>query len=186
MYELKLTLFGDPILRKEASRLSVEDVQSEEVQRLIADMREYMEGHPKTGVGIAAPQLNVSLAVIVVDIKPTDYRPNVERIQMTVINPEIVEYYGRATAMWEGCLSFGAGGAVEDFPYAQTRRYKKIRLRYMDESGVEHEKDFDSILAHVLQHETDHLNGTLFVDRVKDTKTYMMKSEYIERYLKKK
>jgi peptide deformylase len=95
---------------------------------------------------------------------------------MVIINPEIVRTYGRRSQMWEGCISFQGGS--RDFPYAKALRYRKVRVRYVDEEGKGHEKDFAGLLSHVLQHEIDHLNGVLFVERVKDPKTYMMISEY--------
>lgn len=185
-YSLTLTKFGNPILRKSAKKVRAAKVQSTDIQQLIKDMHAYMDDHPAYGVAIAAPQLNVPLAVVAISVKPTDYRPNVEQIKMTFINPEIVRQYGREYGMWEGCMSFGFGDSktAQDFPYAQARRYKKVRLRYLDEFGVQQESDFDGLLAHIIQHEVDHLNGILFVDRVKDSNTYMMKSEYIKRYQK--
>lgn len=182
MHRLRLTKFGNPILRDTARRLTAEEVRSPEIQTLLDDMRAYLDGHPETGVGIAAPQLNVPLAISYISIRPTDYRPNVETIALELINPKIVTYYGESSEMWEGCLSFGAGGGAEDFPYARAERYAKIRLRFMDRKGVVHEDDFEGIVAHVMQHETDHLNGILFVDRVKDPHTYMMKSEYLKHH----
>lgn len=177
MYTLRKTQFGNPILRSPARRLRADEVRTDATQQLIRDMYAFLESHPKYGVGIAAQQLNVPVAISVISIKPTDYRPNVGPAQLTIINPEITRYYGRKVGMWEGCISFGT--STRNFPYAQTRRHKKIRLRYLDERGEQCEQDFDGILAHVIQHETDHLNGILFVDRVKDTRTYMMKSEYV-------
>lgn len=187
MYKLEKTFFGNPILREPARHLTVEEIKSAEIQQLLKDMFEYMDAHPAFGVGIAAPQLNVPLAISVITIKPTDYRPDTDEVRMAIINPEIVQCYGRTTAMWEGCLSLGfkEGDEEQDFPYAQARRYKKIRLRYIDEAGQQQERDFDGLLAHVIQHETDHLNGILFVDRVKNTRSYMMKSEYVARHRKK-
>lgn len=182
MYTLRRTQFGNPILRQPAKRLTAQEVQSAEVQQLIADMYAWMDDHPKYGVGIAAPQLNVPLAMSVIAIKPTKYRPDVQPVRMVIINPEVVAYYGRRTAMWEGCLSFGFTTRATDFPYAQAMRYKRIRLRYMDAAGEWHQDEFDGLLAHVIQHETDHLNGILFVDRVKDTHSYMMKSEYLKHH----
>jgi peptide deformylase len=73
--------------------------------------------------------------------------------------------------MWEGCISFGD-------PFAKAERYKKVKIKWQDEKAKIHEKYFEGILAHVLQHEIDHLNGVLFVDRVKDTTSYVTESEY--------
>lgn len=170
-------MFGNPILRMQAQRLTAKEVQSEQIQLLIADMREYLVNRPKYGVGIAAPQLGRPLAISVVEVRAMPHHPDVKPVSMVIVNPEIVRSYGEEVPMWEGCISYGS--SPSDFPYAQAYRHEKIRLRYMDEQGSEHEADFDGFLAHVLQHETDHLNGILFVDRVRDPKTYMMKSEYL-------
>lgn len=174
---LKRTVFGNPILRTPARRLTPEEIGSERIRQLIADMREYLVTRPKYGVGIAAPQLGQPLAISVIEVRAMPHHPDVEPVSMVIINPEIVHTYGKRAPMWEGCISYGSSHV--DFPYAQTYRYKKIRLHYMDEQGSEHEADYDGFLAHVLQHETDHLNGILFVDRVRDPKTYMMKSEFL-------
>lgn len=182
--QLRLTHFGNPILRSSAQTLTPVQIRSEEIQTLIKDMYEYLDARPHFGVGIAAPQLGAPLAISVISIKPTPYRPVADHVRKTIINPEVIETYGKSQGMWEGCISFGT--STTNFPYAQTRRYRKIRLRYHDEHGTKHEEDFEGLLAHVMQHETDHLHGILFVDRVTDTSTYMMKTEYVKRYLKGK
>lgn len=133
------------------------------------------------GVGLAAPQVGQGVAISVVGIKPTPTRPNNPVISMTIINPKIVRMYGRREPMWEGCVSFGD---ARNFPYAQVPRYKKLRLKYMDEKGDAQERDFEGLLAHVLQHEVDHLQGILFVDRVEDTSSYMTTAEYKKRFAK--
>jgi peptide deformylase len=176
---LNRTLFGDPILRQKARRLSVEEIKSEEIQTLIADMRYTVEAK-KYGVGLAAPQVGQSVALSVISIKTTPSRPDLEDIDFVIINPEIIEMYGSRSQQWEGCISFGSG---TNFPYARCLRWRKIRLRYLDEHGKRHEKDFEELLAHVLQHETDHLNGVLFVDRVKDSKSFMMVSEFKKHFM---
>jgi peptide deformylase len=118
-----------------------------------------------------------SIALSVIVIKPMPWRPKVsQEVDMVVINPEIVKTYGSRTQKWEGCISFGTSS--RDFPWAKTLRYRKVRVRYADARGRQHEKDFNGLLAHVLQHETDHLNGILFTEHIKDPKTLMMMSEY--------
>lgn len=178
MKRLKIVQFGNPILRQVARRVHPDEIASPQVQDLITNMREYLNANKKYGIGLAAPQVGHDLALSVIEIKPTPYRPQAERASLVIINPEIVETYGRRTSMWEGCISFGTSRV--NFPYAQTVRYKKLRLKYFDEHGELHAKDFEGLLAHVIQHEVDHLNGVLFVDRVKDTTTYMMKAEYVK------
>jgi peptide deformylase len=178
MPRLHIAQFGNPVLRAVATHLSPEDIVSPRVRLLIADMQIMLESR-RYGIGLAAPQVGHSVAISVIAIKPTPSRPNHQVEELIVINPEIVKAYGRRTQQWEGCISFGTG----NFPYAKVPRYKKIRLRYYDEQAVIHERDFDGLLAHVLQHEVDHLNGVLFVDRVRDTTSYMTIQEYKKRYL---
>ena len=176
---LKPTLFGNPILREQATLLTKGSIQSEEVQNLLVDMWFTLETK-KYGVGLAAPQIGVGVSLVVIGIKPTPSRPDLETVKMALFNPEIVATYGSRRKMWEGCISFGVGN---NFPYAQCLRWQKIRVKYLDEAGRRCELDFDGILAHVLQHEIDHVNGILFVDRVRDPTSYMMVSEYKKRIL---
>lgn len=176
---LRRTLFGNPILRQKARTLTPDEIRSEEVQELITAMRETLKTR-KFGVGLAAPQVGKDLALSVIGIKPTPNRPHEKNIDMVIINPEIVRTYGSRTGLWEGCISLGSG---PDSPYAKAMRFKKVRVRYTDEKGKPHEADYQGLLAHVLQHEIDHLHGILFVDRVRDTTTYVTQSEYRKRYL---
>ncbi len=180
---LKRTQFGNPVLRQIAVRLSRDEILSDTTQALIANMYYTLE-QKKYGVGLAAPQVGESLAISAILIKPMPWRPDVEETQLTIINPEIIATYERRSAMWEGCISFC--GDQKEFPYAKALRWKKVRVRYLDEQAKLHEEDFDGLLAHVLQHETDHLNGILFVDRVRNTKSYVTVSEYNKRYRPKK
>lgn len=175
---LRRTLFGNPILRQAARRLSREEVLSSEVQELIKNMYYTLETK-KYGIGLAAPQVGRGLAVSVIAIRPKPWRPHAEHADLIIINPEIIATEGKRTGMWEGCISFGGG---KHFPYAKALRYKKLRLRYYDKKGTVCEKDFVGLLAQAIQHETDHLNGVLFVDRVRDTKSYVTASEYNKRY----
>lgn len=180
MKGLRRTQFGNPILRQTSKRLTDEEILSDGVQQLIADMQHTLVTK-QYGVGLAAPQVGKSIALIVVGIKPTPSRPKHPVLDMVVINPEIVKTYGAKEPMWEGCLSFGT---TQNFPYALVPRYPTIRMRWQDGQAQSHEQDFTGIAAHVLQHEVDHLNGVLFVDRVEDTTSYMTITEYKKRYLK--
>jgi peptide deformylase len=171
---LPLTVVGNPILREVARELTPDEILSDEIQSLIADMRHTLV-QKQYGVGLAAPQVGQGVALSVIGIKPTPTRPHLEKVDLVVINPRVVRTYGRRRGMWEGCISVGRGNNTM---YGQAMRYGSICLSYLDEHAKPHEADFDGFLAHVLQHETDHLNGILFVDRVKDTRTYMAASEY--------
>lgn len=178
---LRRTLFGNPILRQKSRQLNKSEILSPEIAELIKSMQYTLERR-KFGIGLAAPQIGEGIALSVIGIKPTPNRPDNPHVDMVIINPEIVRTYGKQMGLWEGCISLGTGA---DSPYAQAMRYKKVRVRYYDEKAKLHEKDFDGLLAHVMQHEIDHLKGILFVDRVEDSKTFVTQSEYRKRYLKK-
>jgi peptide deformylase len=180
MKSLRRTQFGNPILREGAKRLTDQEILAESCQQLIASMRHTLQTK-QYGIGLAAPQVGQSVSLVVVGIKRTPSRPKHPTLDMVAINPEIIKTYGAKVPMWEGCLSFGT---TQNFPYARVPRYPKIRLRWQDEFAATHEQDFEGIAAHVLQHEVDHLNGVLFVDRVEDTTSYMTITEYKKRYLK--
>ena len=176
---LNLTRFGNPILRQVARELSVEEIQSDEIQQLITDIR-YTNQTKKYGVGLAAPQVGVGVALSVIGIKPTPNHSNRAYFDSVIINPHY-EGLDKLTGKWEGCQS---GGTGDDIMFGKAMRYGKIRARYYDESGELHDEELSGFVAHVFQHETDHLNGILFVDRVKDTKTFMMADEYRARVVK--
>lgn len=178
MKRLKLIHFGNPILREKARELSAAEIKSTKIQQLIADIR-YVNETKKYGVGLAAPQVGESVALSVIGIKPTPTRPNLEKFEQVIINPK----YGgidRRTGMWEGCQSSGTGNNTL---FGKALRYKKIHATWYDEHAKFHDEILDGFVAHVFQHETDHLNGILFVDRVRDTKTYMLASEYRKRII---
>jgi peptide deformylase len=178
---LKATRFGNPILRSKTKQLTIEQIQSGRIQDLIEDMRYTLLKKPY-GVGIAAPQVGVGVALSVIGIKPTPNRPNLEPFETVIINPKIIETYGNRRRSWEGCISCGTGSNTL---FAQVPRHKKVKLSWLDETGVKHEEILEGFVAHVAQHEADHLNGVLFVDRVKDPSTYMMADEYRKRIVRK-
>ncbi len=170
MSVLRRRQFGDPVLREPCQVVDAETILSSKFQKLIADMTETLEKRTY-GVGLAAPQIGQPLALSVIAIKPTPTRPRLKPESLMVINPVITKTYGMKVPMWEGCIS---GPEL----YAQVPRYEKIRVKWHDAAAKQHEKDFSGFLAHVLQHEIDHLHGLLFVDKVEDTKSYMTFSEY--------
>lgn len=178
---LRRAQFGDPILRQTARLLAKPEVLSGKIQHLIEDMQNTLTTL-KLGVGLAAPQVGERLAMAVIVIQPTKHRPKVEPFSLVLINPEITETFGRKKQMWEGCISTGPGKAGL---FAKVPRHTKIKLKYMDEKAVQHNQIYKDLPAQVIQHELDHLNGILFVDRVKDTKTYMTYQEYVKHVAKK-
>ncbi len=170
---LDVTKFGNPILRQTARKLSLEEIGSEEIQTLIDSMA-YTLKEKSYGVGIAAPQVGMGVALCIVGIKPTPTRPNLEPFETVLINPEL-QGIGEREEMWEGCISSGEGSSTL---FAKVPRYKNVRAKWLDREGMMHNKMLSGFTSHVVQHEVDHLEGALFIDRVKDTKTYMVASEY--------
>ena len=171
MTSLPRTNFGNPILRKKAKRVTLAQLKSPTFKRLIKDMFHTVE---PIGVGLAAPQVGKSLQLAVIDIHSLQHRPNVEPYKQVIINPEILSYSKEQDAMYEGCLSFVG-------LRAEAHRSKRIQVRYIDEKGEKHTEWIEGFRARVFQHEIDHLNGTLFVDRVIDTHTILTTEEYTKR-----
>ena len=131
-----------------------------EIQALVDDMAETMYAAP--GCGLAAPQVGVGLRIFVVDAAGED-EPSDLRI---FINPEILEKDGQV--VWnEGCLSFP--GVTEEI-----KRAERVKVRALDRSGKPFELEADGLLAVAIQHETDHLNGVLMIDKLNAIKKRMM------------
>lgn len=150
MAKLPIILMPDPILRQTA--LPVETVD-EETRRLIDDMLETMYAAP--GVGLAAPQIGISRRLFVMDPSPKEGEPE----PIAIINPEILEFGEELLAGEEGCLS------IPEI-FAEVERPASVRLRYVDRAGHVQEKLLEGRPAIIVQHELDHLNGTLFIDHL--------------------
>lgn len=168
MKELPRTKFGNPILRKKAKRVSLKELQTPAMKRLIKDMFFTIQ---KIGVGLAAPQIGRSLQLAVIDVHPLSHRPEVETFKRVIVNPKILNYSREQTPGYEGCLSF-------DGLRAEAYRSKRIQVSYLDETGKKYVEWVEGFLATVFQHEIDHLNGVLFVDRIKDSHSIMTTEEY--------
>lgn len=126
-------------------------------------------------MGLAAPQVGESVALSVIGIKPTPNRPNLERFDQVIINPEY-KGIGEKVGMWEGCQS---GGSAQIF--AQAMCYEEVNATWHDEHAELHRQKLNGFVAHVFQHEADHLDGVLFFERVQDPRTYMDVVEYRKR-----
>ena len=165
MTVLDIVTVGDPVLRERARELSAEELRSDEVQRLIDDMIETKRA--AHGAGIAANQVGRALRVAVVEVQPGNPRyPYKPPVDLTVIvNPEIEPVDDELFAVNEGCLSVpGLRGDVE--------RNVNIRVRYLDRDGQAREEIRRGLTAGTFQHEVDHLDGVLFLDRVRDPSTF--------------
>ncbi len=173
MQQLPIFEFGQPILRKTAHKLSKSEIVSPQIQDLIINLKHTLLTK-KLGVGLAAPQVGEDMAVSVIQVRPTKHRPKVEKFDQVIINPSY-QGLGRKSSMWEGCISAGSGKAGL---FAKVPRYKRVEAEFYDEKGRKRKEVYSGLVAQIFQHETDHLNGILFVDLVKDTKSYMTMKEY--------
>lgn len=174
MTKIDRRVIGDPILRKVADKITKQEFGSKKLINLVDSMRSALEKNDY-GIAMAAPQIGVSKAVIVIELKPTPTRKDIDKFSLVLINPKITAYKGKKVMLRDGCISIGA---QEDPLYGWSERYESVVVSYMDNDGNEHTETYDGFMAHVMQHEVDHLNGVLFVDRVKDPKTYIHASEF--------
>ncbi len=161
---------GHPTLRLVAQPLDISKIQSSEVQALIEDMYNTMAS--ADGIGLAAPQVGVSIQLAIVESpESSDRYPQSEKTSGIYINPRVTVLDHTVQGMWEGCLSIpGIRGYVE--------RPRKISVHYWDEKAQEHTLEVEGFSAIVLQHEFDHLNGVLFIDRIEDKSKLAFIEEY--------
>ena len=168
---LSIVAYGDPVLRKMGVDI---DKNYPDLQKLIADMFETMAR--AKGVGLAAPQIGKAIRLFVVDGSPfaeDDEHPELKDFKKTFINAHIVEEKGDEWAYSEGCLSIPK--IRED-----VKRKPTVHLKYMDENFVQHEETFTGIAARIIQHEYDHIDGKLFIDRINTLRRTLLKSRLVD------
>jgi peptide deformylase len=161
---------GNPILRQKA--VAVEDVQDEKIQNLIDELITSVA--QANGVGIAAPQIAASYRLFIVASRPNARYPHAPEMQPTaMINPRIVANSLEVIKDWEGCLSVpGIRGLVP--------RYQKIEVEYTDRNGNLQRQELTGFIARIFQHEYDHLEGLVFLDRVENKDDLISEEEYQE------
>ena len=161
---LPVVAYGHPVLKRVAEDISPDYPG---LKQFIADLWETM--YQSDGVGLAAPQVNRSVRVFVIDASAFQEKyPEVENFKKTFINAKIYAEEGEEFSFNEGCLSFP--GLREDI-----MRKPVIKIKYLDEDFVEHDEQYDSVIARVIQHEYDHIEGVVFVDRVSTLKKMLLK-----------
>jgi peptide deformylase len=165
MTVLPIVTVGDPVLRERARELSEDELRSDDVQRLIDDMIETKRA--AHGAGIAANQVGQTVRVAVVEVEPGNPRyPYKPPVDLTVIvNPVVEPLDHEVFLVNEGCLS------VPDLR-GDVERFVNVRVRYLDRDGQPHEEVRRGLTAGTFQHEVDHLDGVLFLDRVRDPATF--------------
>lgn len=164
---LKIVQAGEPVLRQTARPLTPEEIAHPAIQELIVHMRDTMRDAP--GVGLAAPQIGLGLQIAVVEDRPdylTGINPELlaqrERQAvpfMVLINPKIVEYSDETVEFFEGCLSVAGFSAL-------VKRSRRVAVEYLDEHAQPRRIEASGWFARILQHEIDHLQGFLYIDRM--------------------
>jgi peptide deformylase len=164
---LKIVQVGEAVLRGQARPLTRQEVTSEDIKRLIADMRETMYDAP--GVGLAAPQIGLPLQLAVIEDRE-DYLKSIPPAELSekerspvpfhvIINPKIEFVGDEGVQFFEGCLSLSGYSAL-------VPRSRKVRVTYWDEHAEEKSVIATGWYARILQHEIDHLHGTLYIDKM--------------------
>ena len=164
--------YGAIVLKTKAKEITVD---YPELNKLILDMYETM--YDASGVGLAAPQIGKSIRLFVIDTSPfdsDDFEQNsgfeVKSVKKTFINPVIINESGENSSFEEGCLSIPN---IRE----HINRKSDITIKYQDENFTHHQETFSGILARVIQHEYDHLEGTLFTDKISPFKKKLIKGK---------
>tara|TARA_B100000767_G_scaffold69166_1_gene65795 strand:+ start:845 stop:1438 length:594 start_codon:yes stop_codon:yes gene_type:complete len=172
---LPIVAYGDSVLKKRASEISKDTPKLEET---ISNMYESMYG--AHGVGLAAPQIGLSIRLFLVDTSPfadddeysVEEQEKLKRFKRTFINAKIIEETGEEWSFNEGCLSIPN---VRE----EVLRQPVIKVEYQDENFESHTETFDGLIARVIQHEYDHIEGILFTDKVSSLKKRLLKGKLV-------
>jgi peptide deformylase len=173
---LKVARLGHPVLRKITEPLSLGELQAAATQKFIDDMIETMKEYD--GVGLAADQVHESKQIAVLEVADNPRYPDKPRVPLSVlVNPKITPLSEDMEEDWEGCLS------IPDLR-GRVPRYKSIRVQALDREGKEVDFIADNFHARVIQHEWDHLNGKLYLDRMRDLSALAFLTEFARYWLR--
>lgn len=168
---LDIIELGHPVLREKAR--SIEHIQDDRMQTLIDNLMATVQ--KANGVGIAAPQVAESYQLMIVASRPNLRYPNAPSMEPTpIINPKILAHSDEMVKGWEGCLSIpGIRGNVP--------RYQAIEIEFYDRFGKQQKMEMTDFVARIFQHEYDHFNGIVFLDRVESNHDLVTEKEYQKR-----
>ncbi len=167
----KIAQLGHPVLRQHAH--TVENINAENIIQLVESMLHTLS--ESKGVGLAAPQIFESIRLLIVASRPSIRYPEAPEMEPVVMfNPEYEVLSDEMISDWEGCLSIPGIRAL-------VPRYEKIKITYSDQQGVKNELIATGFIARVFQHEYDHLNGLVYLDRVINNKDIISESEFQKR-----
>jgi peptide deformylase len=166
----EIVQLGANVLRQPSEIVAT--VDSPEIRQIILTMRDALAS--TQGVGLAAPQINQLKRIIIVASRPSARYPSAPLMNPTVmINPVFEAISDEKEKDWEGCLSVPGIRAL-------VPRYKEIKVQYNDEQGDKIETTLQSFVARIFQHEVDHLEGKVYLDRVEDSRDIISESEYFK------
>ena len=172
---LKVARLGHPVLRKVAAPVPVSEIGSADTQRLSDDMIETMREY--NGAGLAAPQVHVLKQICVIEVHGNPRYPDAPAIPLTIlINPVVTPLTDEMENGWEGCLSVPDMRGI-------VPRFGAVRLEARDREGNPVDVVAKEFFARVIQHETDHLNGIVYVDRMRDLSTLTHLAEWNKYWL---
>ena len=172
---LKVARLGHPVLRQPAPPVPLDEIRSAQTQRLIDDMVETMREY--NGAGLAANQVHVLKQVCVIEVSGNPRYPDAPAIPLTVlVNPTVTPLTEELAEGWEGCLSVPDMRGV-------VARVTAVRLEAYDRDGERIDLVAKEFFARVIQHETDHLNGIVYLDRMKDFSTLTHLAEWNKYWL---
>lgn len=165
---LPITQLGEPVLRKKA--LEIRNLAAPALDRFIDDMMATMK--KAQGVGIAANQVGVGIRAFIVAPQPSRRYPKSPQMPpMAMLNPKLVKRSARMITDWEGCLSIPG-------IRARVPRHAAIEIEFTDRRGRRLRAKLSGFIARIFQHEFDHINGMVYLDRVADSRTFMTEREY--------
>ena len=166
----EIAQLGATVLRLQAQ--VVTHIQSAEIQQIIETMQDTLA--TTEGVGLAAPQISISKRIIIIASSPTPRYPSAPFMEPTVmINPAFETLSDTKEKDWEGCLSIPGIRAL-------VPRYQEIKINYTNQQGMLVEARLEGFVAQVFQHEFDHLEGKVYLDRVEDNRDIFAESEYFK------
>lgn len=168
---LEISQLGDPILRLVAQPIF--NIQDQSIQTLIDNLLATLIR--SNGVGIAAPQVGKPCRLLIVASRPNARYPHAPVMEPTVmINPQLVSHSGEVVKDWEGCLSVpGIRGLIP--------RYRQIEVEFTSREGERVRQELTDFVARIFQHECDHLNGMVFLDRLESVRDIVTDQEYLSR-----
>lgn len=168
----KTSEIGSKVIRSRAKEIN--KIFSVVVRKIITDLTDSMRD--KDLVGMAAPQIGVGSRIFVTEVRKTKLRRDIKILDSlrVFINPKIMRKSKKQVSGYEGCGSVASGGL-----FGVVKRHETVSVRAFDQNGEEFELETSGLLARIIQHEMDHLNGICFIDKITDTKKLLGREEYL-------